>query len=84
MLPLHHTPVYLWEERDSNPLTARPIRQFVLRPDLQSGAVIFPYYCDPGGIRTHDLSIKSAVLYQLSYEIKIKNLQHFIAGGLKF
>ena len=28
--------------RDSNPLTARPIRQFVFRLDLQSSAVTYP------------------------------------------
>ena len=27
-------------------------------------------HCDPGGIRTRDLSIKSAVLYRLSYKVK--------------
>lgn len=38
----------LWEERDSNPPTASPIRQFVNRADLQSAAVIlslFKFQC---------------------------------------
>ena len=34
----------MWVGRDSNPLTARPIRQFVIRLDLQSSAVTYPYY----------------------------------------
>ena len=45
-LPFHHCRV-LWEERDSNPLTARPIRRFVFRADLQSAAVIFPLFVLP-------------------------------------
>ena len=48
---------HLWEARDSNPLTARPIRQFVIRLDLQSSAVSFPNFKElisgSGGIRTH-------------------------------
>ena len=32
----------LWVGRDLNPLTARPIRQFVFRLDLQSSAVTYP------------------------------------------
>ena len=44
-----HTPrggchLYVWGERDSNPPTARPVRQFVFRRDLQSRAVISPYF----------------------------------------
>ena len=34
----------MWVGRDSNPLTARPIRQFVFRLDLQSSAVTYPIH----------------------------------------
>ena len=44
VLPLHHETILLWGERDSNPPTARPVRQFVLRRDLQSRAVISPKF----------------------------------------
>lgn len=42
---------FVWVGRDSNPLTARPIRQFVFRLDLQSSAVTYPI-CYGKRIRT--------------------------------
>ena len=44
-IPYHQAnSAFVWVGRDSNPLTARPIRQFVFRLDLQSSAVTYPIH----------------------------------------
>ena len=35
---------------------------------------------EPGGIRTHDLRIKSPLLYQLSYRLPLVRQSHFHGG----
>ncbi len=42
---------------------------------LASDARRTPEKTEPGGIRTHDLRIKSPLLYQLSYELQAKSLK---------
>ncbi len=40
-------------------------------PDAHPGSAVQVYggYSDPGGERSHDLRIKSPLLYQLSYRV---------------
>ena len=35
---------------------------------------------EPGGVRTHDLRIKSPLLYQLSYRLPLVRQSHFHGG----
>ena len=53
----------LWVGRDSNPLTARPIRQFVFRLDLQSSAVTYPKFVPYLGIEPSSSRFSSQAIY---------------------
>ena len=53
----------LWVGRDSNPLTARPIRQFVFRLDLQSSAVTYPKFVPYLGIEPSSSWFSSQAIY---------------------